>query len=174
MLMIRLIRIGRKSQPFFRIGIMEKRAAAQGQPVEVVGWYNPLADKDKLNLKEDRIKYWMGKGAKPTNTVHNLLVDGGILKDRLKLHSTRHKKKKEKEKGPEKPPEKIEAPKPKEAAQAEGSLMEQGIEEAIKEEGKKEEVKEKIDEAKEEDLPAGSPREAGKAGKTEKKAEEKK
>jgi len=158
MLMIRLIRVGRKNQPYFRIGVIPKREAAQGQAIEVVGSYNPrAATKDKLNLKAERIQYWLDIGAQPSTTVHNLLVDGGILKDKLILHSLKRKKKKDlpagkagEEKKPEKPPEKIEPPKIKETKQAASSLMEQGVEQAIKEEEKKEEVKEKIEVAKEE------------------------
>lgn len=78
MLKIRMQRTGRINIPSYRIVVTEHTAAPQaGKFVELVGNYNP---KGKVrNLKEDRIKYWMSVGAKPSDTVHNMLVSAGIL-----------------------------------------------------------------------------------------------
>lgn len=78
MLKIRMQRTGRINIPSYRVVVTEHTAAPQaGKFVELVGNYNP---KGKVrNLKEDRIKYWMSVGAKPSDTVHNMLVSAGIL-----------------------------------------------------------------------------------------------
>ncbi len=78
MLKIRMQRTGRINIPSYRIVVTEHTAAPQaGKFVELVGNYNP---KSKVrNFKEGRIKYWMSVGAKPSDTVHNMLVSAGIL-----------------------------------------------------------------------------------------------
>ena len=84
MLTIRLIRIGKKNASSFRIVLIEKKAAPQsGKFLEVLGHYNPrLSAKNgkEINLKEDRIKYWLSQGAQTSKTVHNLLVKKGVIK----------------------------------------------------------------------------------------------
>jgi small subunit ribosomal protein S16 len=78
MLVIRLFRVGKKNQPAYKIVVTEKsKAARRGRFVEEVGFYNPLT-KEK-NLKGERIKYWISKGAKPSDTVYNMLVSQKIV-----------------------------------------------------------------------------------------------
>jgi small subunit ribosomal protein S16 len=78
MLMIRLQRVGRINDPSYRLVVVERaRAAKAGKYVEKVGSYNPKSK--KRVLETDRIKYWMSVGAKPTGTVHNMLISAGIL-----------------------------------------------------------------------------------------------
>lgn len=78
MLKIRMQRTGRINQPSFRIVVTEHTAAPQaGKYVERVGFYNPRSK--ERTLVEDRIKYWMSVGAKPSGTVHNMLVSAGVL-----------------------------------------------------------------------------------------------
>lgn len=73
MLMIRLQRIGRKNDPAFRAVLTDsKNSTKSGKFLEIVGSYNAKAG--EVNLKTDRIKYWMGKGVKLSDTVHNFLV----------------------------------------------------------------------------------------------------
>lgn len=93
MLVIRFFRVGKKNQPSFKIVVTDKRKPPRaGRFVEQVGFYNPLT-KEKV-LKKERVKYWMSKGAKPSDTVHNLLVKEGIL-EVAKI--PKHKKSKKKE-----------------------------------------------------------------------------
>jgi small subunit ribosomal protein S16 len=81
MLVIRFLRTGKKNQPFFRIVVTDKKNPPRGgRFLEIVGFYNPLT-KEK-NLKQDRIKYWLSVGAKPSDTVHNLLVTDKIIEDK--------------------------------------------------------------------------------------------
>src|SRR3989344_6770095 len=78
MLKIRMQRMGRINQPSFRIVVTEHSAGPQaGKYVERVGFYNPRSK--ERTLVEDRIKYWMSVGAKPSGTVHNMLVSAGVL-----------------------------------------------------------------------------------------------
>ena len=104
MLIIRLQRIGRKNQPLFRIVLTEKTAPIKGRYIESLGFFNPL--KKEHNLKSPRIKYWLSKGAKPSNTVYNLLVKGKILQGpKRKIKIRKKKKEKRIEERPEKKPE---------------------------------------------------------------------
>ncbi len=75
--MLKLKRIGKKHQASFRLIVDEKRHKIFGRNVEDLGWFDPHANKHEF--KKDRIEYWMKTGAKVTDTVHNLLVNAGIL-----------------------------------------------------------------------------------------------
>lgn len=94
MLVIRFFRVGKKNQPLFKIIVTnKKRSSRAGRFVEEVGFYNPLK-KEKV-LKQDRIRYWLSVGAKPSNTVYNLLVSEKVIEGKkIPVHK---KSKKEKE-----------------------------------------------------------------------------
>ena len=78
MLVIRLFRTGKKNQPTFKIVVTDKRkSSTRGRFVEEVGNWNPLT-KEKV-LKQERIKYWLSVGAKPSATLQNLLVSEKII-----------------------------------------------------------------------------------------------
>jgi small subunit ribosomal protein S16 len=78
MLTIRLFRVGKKNQPSFKIVVADKtNPPKSGRFVEEVGFYNSRT-KEK-NLKADRIKYWLGVGAQPSPTIHNLLISEKII-----------------------------------------------------------------------------------------------
>lgn len=82
MLKIRLQRIGRKNDPAFRVVLTDsKNSTKSGKFLEILGTYNPkIADKEKrTNFISDRIKYWMSKGAKASDTMHNFLVQNKII-----------------------------------------------------------------------------------------------
>lgn len=70
---IRLARHGAKKRPFYRIVVADSESPRDGKFLEVVGTYNPLMDPAEVNLKDERVKYWMDQGAIPTGTVKNLL-----------------------------------------------------------------------------------------------------
>ena len=92
MLVIRLFRVGKKNQPSFKIVVTDKRRSTRaGRFVEEVGFYNPLT-KEKV-LKQERLKYWLSVGAKPSATIQNLLISEKIIEGK-KIPS--HKKAKEK------------------------------------------------------------------------------
>ena len=73
MLRIRLARVGKRKQPQYRIVVMDQRKARNSDYVEVVGTYNPRQQPAAINLKAERIQYWLGKGAQPTDTVRSFL-----------------------------------------------------------------------------------------------------
>lgn len=77
MLALKLKRIGKKHQPSFRVVVDEKRSKLLGENIEELGWYNPHTKKFELN--NERISHWLKVGAKPTASVHNLLITAGIL-----------------------------------------------------------------------------------------------
>ena len=71
---IRLKRFGTKRRPFYRIVVTDSRKPRDGRTIEEVGLYHPIEVEDKqLLLKEERIKNWLSKGARPTTTVKRLL-----------------------------------------------------------------------------------------------------
>jgi small subunit ribosomal protein S16 len=74
---IRLARHGAKKRPFYRIVVADSESPRDGKFLEVVGTYNPLMDPAEVNLKDERVKYWMDQGAIPTGTVKNLLKKQG-------------------------------------------------------------------------------------------------
>ncbi|MHB1330519.1 MAG: 30S ribosomal protein S16 [Minisyncoccota bacterium] len=78
MLKIRLQRVGRKHEPTFRVVLTDsKNSTKSGRLKEILGSYDPRKTVDLL--KTDRIKYWLGLGALPTGTVHNLFVNHKII-----------------------------------------------------------------------------------------------
>ena len=72
MLMIRLSRRGARKQPVYRIVVIEKDRARDGRSIEVVGLYNPRANPATVQLKKDRVDYWVGKGAQMSPTLARL------------------------------------------------------------------------------------------------------
>ncbi len=70
---IRMARHGRKKRPFYRVVVADKDMPRDGRFLELVGTVNPLTDPHTVNLKEDRIKYWLGVGARPSDTVSNII-----------------------------------------------------------------------------------------------------
>ena len=71
MLSIRLARIGKKKKPFYRVVVIEKSRPRNGRTLEVVGTYDPLQKPALVKLDADRVKYWLGCGAQPSDTVRS-------------------------------------------------------------------------------------------------------
>ncbi|MCK5475380.1 MAG: 30S ribosomal protein S16 [Candidatus Pacebacteria bacterium] len=105
MLRIRLSRVGKRNKAQFRLTVADGKRSPTGRFIEILGYYNPHS-KEKV-FKEDRIKYWISKGAKPSSTVHNFLLDAGIIKGE-KVKSWSPKKKKDEDKKETSVPEKKE------------------------------------------------------------------
>ena len=74
MLMIRLSRTGARKQPQYRVVVIEKERARNGRPVEVVGTYNPRTNPASIELKRERIDYWVSKGAKMSDRVGKIVA----------------------------------------------------------------------------------------------------
>lgn len=76
---IRLRRMGAKKTPFYRIVVADSRFPRDGRFIEEIGWYNPLDDKNSLNVDNDAAKKWLGHGAQPSDTVRALLKKSGAI-----------------------------------------------------------------------------------------------
>jgi small subunit ribosomal protein S16 len=72
-LSIRLSRVGKKKQPFYRVVVIDKRKARDGRFVEIVGTYNPLKNPPDVQLDAERVKHWLGHGAQPSDTVRSFI-----------------------------------------------------------------------------------------------------
>ncbi len=79
---IRLRREGRKKTPMYRIVVADSTAPRDGRFIEIIGQYQPRSGENALNLKIDRVNYWMDVGALPTDTVRSLLRRAGVMKSR--------------------------------------------------------------------------------------------
>lgn len=90
MLVIRSLRGGKKNQPAFKIVVTQKTNPPRGgRFLELLGSFNPVT-KEKV-LKAERIQYWLKTGAKPSDTVHNLLVEASIIAPGKKKITLRRK-----------------------------------------------------------------------------------
>lgn len=81
-LKIRLARAGSKKRPFYHIVVADVRSPRDGRYIERLGFYNPMVAKDaadRIRTNDERIKYWLGVGAKPTDRVHRFLAQAGLM-----------------------------------------------------------------------------------------------
>ena len=74
MLAIRLRRVGSKKRPYFRVVVIESANPRDGSFVEVLGHYNPRSKPALVDVDRDRLQYWLGKGACPSDTVRTLVA----------------------------------------------------------------------------------------------------
>ena len=77
---MRLTRIGKKKNPFYRVVIADARAPRDGRFVEEIGYYNPLTEPAEIKIDAEKAKQWIKNGAQPTDTVKALLKKSGIVK----------------------------------------------------------------------------------------------
>ena len=75
---LRLKRMGKKKQPFYRIVAADSRAPRDGRFIELIGTYDPIKQPHEITVKEERVIYWLDNGAKPTRTVQNLFSHIGL------------------------------------------------------------------------------------------------
>jgi small subunit ribosomal protein S16 len=86
---LRLSRGGSKKRPYYKVVVSNSRAPRDGKYLEQVGTYNPLLAKDdenRVRLVEDRVRYWLGVGAQPTDRVARLLDNKGIKERKVTLN----------------------------------------------------------------------------------------
>ena len=76
---IRLTRMGDKKSPFYRLVATDGRVARDGKYIENLGTYNPMTNPAKVDIKKERVEYWLGCGAIPTDTAKELLVKEGLV-----------------------------------------------------------------------------------------------
>lgn len=88
---LRLTRMGAKKRPTYRIVASDSRKSRDGQYIELLGTYNPLAsDAEKVKLNEELALAWLNKGAIPTDTVRSILSQEGVMK---KFHESKKESK---------------------------------------------------------------------------------
>lgn len=91
-LRIRLSRGGAKKRPFYRIVIADSRSPRDGRFIERVGTYNPMVERDhpeRVTLKDDRLRHWIGVGAVPTDRVARFLAAAGLMEARQRSEQTK-------------------------------------------------------------------------------------
>ena len=74
MVAIRLRRAGSKKRPYFRVVVTDSRAARDSSFVEILGHYNPRTKPALVDIKQDRVDYWISKGAQPSDSVRTLIA----------------------------------------------------------------------------------------------------
>lgn len=77
---IRLTRMGAKKKPFYRMVAADSEAPRDGKFIEILGYYDPMKDPAVIKVKEDKINYWLEKGAVVTESARALLRNQGLLK----------------------------------------------------------------------------------------------
>ena len=77
---LRLMRMGSKKKPFYRVVAADSRYPRDGKFVEVVGTYNPVAESDNIKVDDEKALKWLRNGAQPTNTVRDILSKAGVMK----------------------------------------------------------------------------------------------
>ncbi len=77
MLAIKLMRMGAKKQPSYRVIVKEKKSKRDGAYLENVGTYNPTREPAEIKLDMERVRYWLSQGAQPTQTVDRLIKASG-------------------------------------------------------------------------------------------------
>ena len=78
MVKIRLSRLGAHKRPFYRVVIADSRARRNGPFIEIIGTYDPLKEPSEVKLDVDKAKYWLQRGAQPTDIVKKLIQRAGL------------------------------------------------------------------------------------------------
>lgn len=78
MVKIRLTRMGAHKKPFYRIIVADSRARRDGPFIEIIGTYDPKKEPSEIIVKSERAKFWIERGAQPTDTVKKLLLKAGM------------------------------------------------------------------------------------------------
>jgi small subunit ribosomal protein S16 len=77
---IRLTRMGAKKKPFYRLVAADSEAPRDGKFLEILGFYDPMKDPADIRIHEDKVKYWLGKGALVSESAKSILKKQGLLK----------------------------------------------------------------------------------------------
>ena len=96
MVKMRLLRMGDKKNPIYRVVVVDSRKAATGEYIDCVGHYRPTCNPVELDINVELAKEWLAKGVQPTETVKSLLVQTGAMEKSTKLSAPKTKTKKSK------------------------------------------------------------------------------
>ena len=75
---LRLTRMGSKKRPFYRLVAMDSATRRDGRALEYLGYYNPMVDPAEIKVDSDKVRVWLERGAKPSDTVRALLRKAGV------------------------------------------------------------------------------------------------
>jgi small subunit ribosomal protein S16 len=75
---LRLTRMGCKKRPFYRIVAMDSKTRRDGRALEYLGYYNPMVDPAEIKVDGEKVRFWLERGAKPSDTVRALLQKAGV------------------------------------------------------------------------------------------------
>ena len=160
MLKLRLSRGGTKKRPVYKVVVADSRFARDGRFIEKVGFFNPLLPKEKkerVGLEAERIKYWLGQGAKPTTRVARILGENELMpmpaNGNNPIKAVPKKERNKKEEDNKEAPKADAAPKAEEAPAEEAPAAEATKEEAPKAEAPKTEEAPKAEAPKTEEAP---------------------
>ena len=178
-LKIRLSRGGAKKRPYYRVVVADSRKPRDGRYIERVGTYNPMVAKDhpdRLKLDQERIKYWLGVGAKPTDRVARFLGNLGVIEkppipEQTKQHLPRAKTLERQQEAEEKAKQAAEAP--PEEAPAEDKAEDKADEAKPEEKAEEAKADDKPEEKAEDDKADDKPEEKAEDDKADDKPEEK-
>ena len=94
MLTIRLSRVGKKKQPSYRIVVQDKRRDPWSPAIDVVGHFDPRSKGEQIQLDEAKVKEWLGKGAQPSETIHNMFIEKKLLEGKKinKMHLSKKRR----------------------------------------------------------------------------------
>ena len=84
MVKLRLMRVGMKGTPSYRVVVADARSPRDGRIIENIGWYNPLTEPSTINIDADRARHWLQVGAQPSESVRSLLERTGVLTREVK------------------------------------------------------------------------------------------
>ncbi|MBI2266843.1 MAG: 30S ribosomal protein S16 [Armatimonadetes bacterium] len=76
---IRLRRVGAKKQPYYRLVVADSRFPRDGRFIEIIGHYNPRTEPCTVDVNHERARYWLEKGATPTDSVRKILALSGVI-----------------------------------------------------------------------------------------------
>jgi small subunit ribosomal protein S16 len=79
MVKIRLMRVGKKGEPSYRVVVADAHSPRDGRIIENIGWYNPLTEPSRIEIDAERAKHWLSQGAQPTDSARSLLERAGVL-----------------------------------------------------------------------------------------------
>lgn len=97
MVKMRLMRLGDKKNPIYRVVVVDSRKAMSGEYIDCVGHYRPTCEPVELTIDVEKAQEWLKKGVQPTETVKNLLVKTGAMEKPTKLSPSKTKAKKSKD-----------------------------------------------------------------------------
>lgn len=78
MVKIRLTRLGAHKKPFYRLIVADSRARRDGPFIEILGTYNPLKEPSEIDINLDRARFWLQRGAQPSDTARKLMQKAGL------------------------------------------------------------------------------------------------